>query len=221
MHCVACHDGPGHRVLKLRSDTPDVQSRRGRLNFKLVQISVFHDSMETVQLKSSSSAECSGQGCEARAKSRRDGTIKSPARKCRVSTTNGSSPGRDGTERPHQALPPSTLTPNLISQARVAVAARPIKSTPQSRPIRSFGQPWLNLAQDASPGYTMKHDLVPQGRLRVVQDCAAAYFQPSLRDWSSFPIQPRTSVLIGLSSAVLAGLSLDRNSHTRSLARRK
>src|ERR1700722_17067784 len=31
--------------------------------------------------------------------SRRDGTIKSPARKCRVIITNGSSPGRDGTER--------------------------------------------------------------------------------------------------------------------------
>jgi hypothetical protein len=29
----------------------------------------------------------------------------------------------------------------------------------------------------------MKHDLVPQGRLKVVQDCDAAYFQPSLRDW--------------------------------------
>jgi hypothetical protein len=25
--------------------------------------------------------------------------------------------------------------------------------------------------------------LVPQGRLKVVQDCAAAHFQPSLRDW--------------------------------------
>jgi hypothetical protein len=25
--------------------------------------------------------------------------------------------------------------------------------------------------------------LVPQGRLKVVQDCIAAYFQPSLRDW--------------------------------------
>jgi len=24
---------------------------------------------------------------------------------------------------------------------------------------------------------------VPQGRLKVVQDCVAAYFQPSLRDW--------------------------------------
>ena len=53
----------------------------------------------------------------------------------------------------------------------------------------------LNLAQDASPGYTMKHDQVPQGRLKVVQDGVAAHFQPSLRDWSSFQIQPRTSVL--------------------------
>jgi hypothetical protein len=26
-------------------------------------------------------------------------------------------------------------------------------------------------------------NLVPQGRLKVVQDCVAAYFQPSLRDW--------------------------------------
>jgi hypothetical protein len=29
----------------------------------------------------------------------------------------------------------------------------------------------------------MQHDRVPQGRLKVVQDCVAAYFQPSLRDW--------------------------------------
>jgi hypothetical protein len=28
----------------------------------------------------------------------------------------------------------------------------------------------------------MKHDLVPQGRLKVVQVGIAAYFQPSLRD---------------------------------------
>jgi hypothetical protein len=28
----------------------------------------------------------------------------------------------------------------------------------------------------------MQHDLVPQGRLTVVQDCVAAYFQQSLRD---------------------------------------
>jgi hypothetical protein len=28
----------------------------------------------------------------------------------------------------------------------------------------------------------MQHDLVPQGRLKSVQDCLAAYFQPSLRD---------------------------------------
>jgi hypothetical protein len=26
----------------------------------------------------------------------------------------------------------------------------------------------------------------PQGQLKVVQDCAAAYFQPSLRDWIVF-----------------------------------
>ena len=37
----------------------------------------------------------------------------------------------------------------------------------------------MNLAQDASPGNIMQHDLVPQGRLKVVQDCVAAYFQPS------------------------------------------
>jgi hypothetical protein len=35
---------------------------------------------------------------------------------------------------------------------------------------------------------------IPQGRLTVIQG-VAAYFQPSLRDWSSFQIQPRTSVL--------------------------
>jgi len=26
---------------------------------------------------------------------------------------------------------------------------------------------------------SMEHDLVPQGRLKVVQDCVAAHFQPS------------------------------------------
>jgi len=36
-------------------------------------------------------------------------------------------------------------------------------------------------------------ELVERGRLKVVQDCVAAYFQPSLRDWSSFQIQPRTA----------------------------
>jgi hypothetical protein len=40
----------------------------------------------------------------------------------------------------------------------------------------------LNLAQDASPGYIVQHDQVPQGRLKVVQGYVAAYFQPSLRD---------------------------------------
>jgi hypothetical protein len=33
-------------------------------------------------------------------------------------------------------------------------------------------------------------NLVPQGRLKVVQGRVAAYFQPSLRDWSSFPSNP-------------------------------
>jgi hypothetical protein len=66
---------------------------------RLVQISVFHDSMETVQLKSSSSAEWARGLSSQQTQSRRDGTIKSPARKCRVCITNGSSPGRDGTER--------------------------------------------------------------------------------------------------------------------------
>src|ERR1700733_2859027 len=55
--------------------------------------------METVQLESSSSAECARSLSKKQAHSRRDETIKSPARKCRVSITNGSSPGRDGTER--------------------------------------------------------------------------------------------------------------------------
>jgi len=36
---------------------------------------------------------------------------------------------------------------------------------------------------------------VPQGRLKIFQDFVAAYFQPSLRDWSSFRTQPRTGVL--------------------------
>jgi hypothetical protein len=31
--------------------------------------------------------------------------------------------------------------------------------------------------------------------MKIVQDCIAAYFQPSLQDWSSIQIQPRTSVL--------------------------
>jgi hypothetical protein len=59
----------------------------------------------------------------------------------------------------------------------------------------SVPQGRLNIAQDASPGYIMQHDQVPKGRLKVVQDSDAAYFQPSLRDWSSFRIQPRTIVL--------------------------
>jgi hypothetical protein len=53
----------------------------------------------------------------------------------------------------------------------------------------------LSLAQDVSPGYITKHDRVPQGRLKVVQDCVAAHFQPSLPDWVVFSEQPRTSVL--------------------------
>ncbi len=31
--------------------------------------------------------------------------------------------------------------------------------------------------------------------MKIVQDFVAAYFQPSLRDWSCLQIQPRTSVL--------------------------
>jgi hypothetical protein len=41
----------------------------------------------------------------------------------------------------------------------------------------------------------MKHDKVPQGRLKGFQGCAAAYFQPSLRDWVALETQPRTGVL--------------------------
>jgi hypothetical protein len=111
---------------------------QGRLNFRLVQISFFHDSMEPVQLESSSSAECARSLSKQQTQSRRDETIKSPARKCRVSITNGSSPGRDGTERHSSPSGSSSFDPdpNLISQARVAAAARPIKSTLQSRPVR-------------------------------------------------------------------------------------
>jgi hypothetical protein len=36
---------------------------------------------------------------------------------------------------------------------------------------------------------------VPQGRLKVVQDCVAVNFEPSLRDLSFFQLQPRTIVL--------------------------
>src|SRR3984957_8869416 len=75
---------------------------RGRLNFKPVQISFFDDSMETVRLKSTSSAEWTRSLSKQQTQSRRDGTIKSPARKGRVSITTGSSPGRDGTE-PHSS----------------------------------------------------------------------------------------------------------------------
>jgi hypothetical protein len=39
------------------------------------------------------------------------------------------------------------------------------------------------LSPGRSPGYNMRHDPVPQGRLKVVQDWIAAHFQPSLRDW--------------------------------------
>jgi hypothetical protein len=48
--------------------------------------------------------------------------------------------------------------------------------------------------------------LVPQGRLKVVQDSLAAYFQPSLRDFSFSNIYP--GLRPGLSSAVPAGLIL-------------
>jgi hypothetical protein len=37
--------------------------------------------------------------------------------------------------------------------------------------------------------------LVPRGRLKVVQEGIAPHFQRSLRDWSSFQIQPRTGIL--------------------------
>jgi hypothetical protein len=40
----------------------------------------------------------------------------------------------------------------------------------------------LTFAQDASPGYIKKHDQVPKGRLKILKDCVAAHFQPSLRD---------------------------------------
>ncbi len=41
----------------------------------------------------------------------------------------------------------------------------------------------------------MIYELSPAGRLKIVQDGVAAHFQPSLRDWSSFQVQPRTNVL--------------------------
>jgi hypothetical protein len=54
-----------------------------------------------------------------------------------------------------------------IRGVRACVRTRICSLVPQGR---------LNLAQDASPGYIMKHDRLPQGRLKVVQDCVAAYF---------------------------------------------
>src|ERR1700760_2528899 len=59
-----------------------------------------------------------------------------PGTRVPVRTTNGSSPGRDGTEQhlSHQALPRSTLPSNLISQTRVAAATRPDKINPTESP---------------------------------------------------------------------------------------
>jgi hypothetical protein len=79
-------------------------------------------------------------------------------------------------------------------EVRVAHRFRPTYAWANIRaPIR-FLQPLL------------RHKLL-RGRLRVVQDCVAAYFQPSLRDWVLFHIQPRTSVL-GYVQSVLSKLVL-------------
>jgi hypothetical protein len=61
--------------------------------------------------------------------------------------------GRDEPSPRNQAL-----TPNLISLVAVAALACPIKPTLQGRPIRSFGQLWLRVAQDASPGLGKNHE---------------------------------------------------------------
>jgi hypothetical protein len=67
--------------------------------------------------------------------------------------------------------------------------------------LRSVPKGRLNLAQDDSPGYIVRHDQVPEGRLKVVQDRIATYFQPSLRDRRPCKSYP------GLSSDVPSGLT--------------
>jgi hypothetical protein len=52
---------------------------------------------------------------------------------------------------------------------------------------------------------------VSQERLKLIQDYFAAYFQPSLRDWSSF--KPNPGLRPGLSSAVPAGLDRSGAAH--------
>jgi hypothetical protein len=74
-------------------------SPEGRLNFKLVQIIFPMIQRRRFSLKVQILRNVLDKLVEATDQSRRDETIKSPARKCRVSTSNGSSPGRDGTER--------------------------------------------------------------------------------------------------------------------------
>ena len=111
----------------------------GLSSARLVQISFFHDSLETVQLESSSSAECSGQACRSTDQvpkgrnNQEPGTEVPGKHNQRIESPEGTA---HNNIRPNQLLPGSTLTPNLISQAKFAAAARPIKSTPQSRPIR-------------------------------------------------------------------------------------
>jgi hypothetical protein len=56
-----------------------------------------------------------------------------------------------------------------------------------------------------------------RGRLKVVQDCLAAYFQPSLRDWVALSNSTQ-GYRPGLSSVVPPGLSLEWSSHTLSKA---
>jgi hypothetical protein len=123
---------------------------KGRLNFRLVQISFFHDAMETVQLKSSSSAEWARSLSKQPTQSRRDGTIKSPARKCRVRITNGSSPGRDGTERHSSPSGSSPFDldpqPDFPHQGRGRSSSNKINPTESSIPLI-----WTALAEP-SPG---------------------------------------------------------------------
>jgi hypothetical protein len=113
----------------------------------LVQISFFHDSMETVSLKAQALPngleDCRGNRPSpeepALSLSNGDGTIKSPARKCRVSITNGSSPGRDGTERHSSPSGSSSFDldtqPDFPSQGCGRSSSNKINPTESSNPL--------------------------------------------------------------------------------------
>jgi hypothetical protein len=121
------------RTQDLRSLVP-----KGRLNFKLVQITFPMIGRRRFSLKAQALRNVLDKLVEAtnqvpKGRNNQEPGTEVPGKHIqRIESRKG----RQNDIRLNQPLPGSTLTPNLISQAKVATAARPIKSTLQSQPIR-------------------------------------------------------------------------------------